>query len=247
MGIKEIVDEAKKGGFSKEDIIFELKKKGYSREEIEEAFAGRRRKAVVGRGTVRIGSGEQLSESQKIGYLFSRPLDVFSCFYEKTIFRALSLYAIIEGILFLLLFAFSFFLGRFFGPGEFVFSFASVVSFIFIVILFGISIGGTFVYAGICHLVAKGMGGGGNYTDSYNVCTYSLIPSLMIGLIIPFVGWLSIVYSVVLMTFGLAEYHGISKGKAVVAALTPILIGILLFVLFVFYIIFVLFRGGIGF
>ena len=240
MGIKEIICEAKRRGFSKSDIIDELERKGYSREEIDEAFFdGGKRKA---REQI---NREKLSDFKKVGYLFSKPSEVFSSFYEETIVRALGLYAIIAVIVSLLGMGVLFILGGFFGGGDFGYSFFGF-NFILIVILSGISIGGTFVYAGISHLVAKGVGGNGSFVDSYNVCTYSLIPCSIISFMVPYIGWLSIIYSIILMSFGLSEYHNISKGRAVIAALLPVIIVFVLFVLLFLYVVFVLLRGGIG-
>ncbi len=236
MGIKEIVKEAKNKGFSKEDIVSELKRKGYSREEIDKAFFdGGKRKA---REQIK---GEKLSDLKKIGYLFSKPGEVFNNFYEETIVRALGLYAIIAVIVSLLGAGVLFILRGFSGGVDYSFF---VFDFILIVILLGISIGGTFVYAGISHLVVRGLGGSGSFVDSYNVCTYSLIPCLIISLIVPYIGWLSIIYSIILMSFGLSEYHGISRGRAVIAALLPVIIVFVLFVLLFLYVVFVFFRGG---
>ena len=91
------------------------------------------------------------------------------------------------------------------------------------------SIGITVAYAGISNLVIKGLGWEGDYVDTYNACTYSFIPTLIISAI-PYVGWLSIIYSIILMGFGLSAYHKITNGKATIAALVPIIIAILFIV-----------------
>ena len=91
-----------------------------------------------------------------------------------------------------------------------------------------------FIYTGIIHFIIKLMGGSGRYSDTFNAGTYSLIPFIIIS-IIPIIGFISIIYSIVLMTIGLAEYHGISKTKACITALLPVLVVVIIFVLFIFY------------
>lgn len=68
---------------------------------------------------------------------------------------------------------------------------------------------------------------------TFNVLAYSAIPYLVLS-IVPFVGWLSIVYSFFLATIGLAATHRITKGKAFTAAFVPCLLFLGLAVLAVF-------------
>src|SRR3989344_1634183 len=99
---------------------------------------------------------------------------------------------------------------------------------------FLIGIIGLGIYSGITHLVIILTKHEGNFKDTHNVVAYSLVPAIIIS-IIPYVGWISIIYSIILMTYGLSYYHNISKGKALLAVLSPL---ILLVVLLGFLVIF---------
>lgn len=224
--LKEIVAESKKRGYSKRDLFKELVEKGYSKKEIEEAFGSN-----VGKAR---GADKEVNYFDKIKYLFSNPNYFFQSVREKTIGRALILYLIVGLIASFMGIGVSFIFSRFFFSNAFVLL-GSLFSFAFL----GLSLAGTFVYSGISHLVVKGFRGGGNYVDSYNVVAYSLIPYLLIS-VIPFVGFLAIIYSIVLMIFGFSEYHKITKGKAAFAALLPVIIAILLVGLFIVYLLFAL-------
>jgi len=106
-------------------------------------------------------------------------------------------------------------------------------------IMAGIGFATTFAYAGIVYLIAKWVDGKGKYTDTYNACAYSLLPALILS-IIPFVGWLAFIYSIVLCIIGLSVYHKLSTGKAIIAVLAPLVIVFIVFIFFIIYLIFAL-------
>ena len=236
--LKEVVEKALDKGISKSEVVPELLKKGYTKNEIDEAFGvlsgvKRQKKRVR----------EELDYFEKIKYLFSNPKGFFENIRDENIGKSLTLYIIIGLIISIfsigVSFIFSSFAFGYFG----IFSLFGFYGF-FGLFYFFIGIAGTFVYSGISHMMAKGLGGEGNYIDSYNAVSYSLIPSLFF-LIIPFIGWLGIIYSVVLMSFGLSEYHNIPKGKAVWAALLPLIIAFVLFALLVMFLMYPLSRRGL--
>jgi len=224
VNIKDIAKAARKKGYSKSDIKSDLLRKGYSAKEIDEAFPSSRAKHL---------SKKHLNFSEILKGLLSNPKRVFESFHENSIKNSLLAFIVFAAIFTVIQLIIEFGLrGSNFGLGFLGFSLGLISN----GILFGISIALTFAYAGISHLVILGYKGSGNFTDTYNVCTYSLLPAL-IFFIIPLIGWLAIIYSVVLMTYGLSHYHNISKGKAVFAALLPLIIPITLFILFVILII----------
>lgn len=217
--LKEIVAEAKKKGFSKEDLFKELLQRGYSRKEIEEAFGNKNLKTK--------NKQTELGSFEKIKYLFSNPQGFFENVKDATIGKSLSLYCIAFVIGVVLLIGVSMaFSGLSLSRGYFGVSYFGLFGIGYAIIMFVLSLIWLFIYAGIAHLLAKGVGGNGSFTDSYNAVTYSLIPPLFL-MFIPIIGWLGIIYSIVLMCFGFAEYHNISKGKAVVPVLVPLVIGVI--------------------
>ncbi len=225
--LKEFIAQAMEQGYTKEDLIPELIKKGYSRQEIAEAFsphpASRKQNGT-----------EILPVIEKIKLLFSHPTQFLQEVNENTIKPALIAYTLTALSAAILGIALIFIIGGFFLRGFFpLFG----IGFIFPLILFVFSVAGTFVYAGLSHSMIKLVKGKGTFTQTYNACTYSLIPAAILA-IIPYIGWLSIIYSIVLMTFGFSEYHNISKGKAVVAALTPIILAFLILGFLILYLLF---------
>lgn len=217
--LKEFVEKAKAQGYKKEDILQDLLKKGYTKEEIERAFG---KKSVVKT------SSKELEITEKIKLLIA-PKAFFSSVRENSIKNSLITYiisAVISGIISVSL--------------TMILSSYRILSLgLFPIILLFISVIGTFVYSLIVHWVVKLMKGKGNFVDTYNACTYSLVPSVLLS-VIPLIGFLAIIYSIILMTFGLSSYHNISKGKAVFAALIPLIISFVLVILLIIYLIFAL-------
>jgi len=93
----------------------------------------------------------------------------------------------------------------------------------------GIGIVMTFLYSGLIHALIIAFKGEGTYSSSYNVYAYSMIPYLILS-VVPMVGFLAIIYSIILMIIGLSKVHNLSKGKAALACLLPavLVIGLLI-------------------
>ena len=89
-----------------------------------------------------------------------------------------------------------------------------------------------FTYTGAVFLLAKLFKGEGGYSDSFKAVAYSLVPYNIIS-IVPFIGWLSIFYSIVLIVIGVKKLHNISTGKAVTAVLLPALVFMVLLALII--------------
>jgi hypothetical protein len=232
--LSDYIHEALEKGIEKEEIVSALQKKGYSLGEINNAFR-------VQDSEIEVEIKESsLGYFNKIKLLFLSPNDFFEKVRDRGIGKAITLLLVVcllFGVaLVLLSFAFriiassggtsmySFGLFNYLGLGFFM---PMVYT---ILILFG-----SFIYAGLAHLLAKMMGGKGRTIDSYNAVAYSLIPGVILA-IVPLVGMLSFIYSVVLTTFGLSKYHKVSKGKAAFAAICPAIIPIILILLIVLYI-----------
>ena len=112
-----------------------------------------------------------------------------------------------------------------------------------IVALIAIMIGG-FIGAGITMLIAKALGGNGNYEQTYRACAYGSAPHVL--------GWLPIInaiaglYSLFLVKLALERAHNLSSGKAI--AVVAIQVGIAIIVGLVFMLLgfAAMLAGGIG-
>jgi len=225
-------------GFSKKEIVDLLLEKGYSMREINLSLNSLN-KGNIGKNNIKQ-EYKIISNINKIKLLFSKPVSFFEQVKDVSIGKSI--------ILFLITFAFASLLGLAIG---FLLSlvlmrgYGSILSFgissIFSIVIYVFIFAFTFIYAGISHLVIKLCKGAGTYSDTYNAITYSFVPFLLLTAI-PILGYLSFIYSLVLMSFGLYRYHNISKGKAVFAALAPVLILVVLVVLLFIFVLYS-FRG----
>ncbi|VVB78062.1 Yip1 domain protein [uncultured archaeon] len=226
VSLKEFVATAKERGLSKSEIISGLKEKGYSDKDIQEAFGYSQEKS-------KIKYSDEVKNFEKIKMLFFEPNGFFKKVREKTIINSLVTYVIISLIVAAISFGFRSILGGIVG-GIFSSYLIGGQGVILSLILPILGIVSTFIYAGAAHIVIIILKGEGNFIDSYNAVTYSFVAGIILS-IIPIVGFLGYIYSVVLMVFGLSEYHKISKGKAVAAAITPIIFVIVLLIILIFY------------
>lgn len=92
----------------------------------------------------------------------------------------------------------------------------------------------SFAYAGIMHLLAISLKGSGTYSDAYRAYAYSMLPFLVL-LLIPFVGSISIIYSLILMMIGISKLYSLSKGNSAIVVLVPIIFILGLIVLTIIY------------
>jgi hypothetical protein len=231
MDLKEWIKSARGRGISDSDIEQALLKKGYSQKDIQEAFNSKRK----AQKKVQQANQKQLEPLEKFKLLFTEPTEVFEKIDEPTITPALGFFAVISLIASIITYGlYSIFIGAVSGS---IWTGASMIA--FGGTFFVIGLVATFIVAGIVHLTAKILGAEGTYTDTYSVVTYSIIPAMVFS-IIPYIGLLAYIYSIVLMTFGLAYRHSISKGKAVVAALAPFIIIMILVALFIMWLIYAL-------
>lgn len=175
----------------------------------------------------------------KIKYLFSDP----TLFFEKIkseegIKNSLMMYFLI-GIIFLAIGAiFAFGMLRTITSGNNNLGWMNYAYPLISLGTLGMGIALTFVYSGLIHLTINFIFKiPGNYKDTYNIFTYSIIPTLILSMI-PLIGVLAIIYSFILMTIGLSNTYKISKTKAAIACLWPIgLILILILIVIGFFLI----------
>jgi hypothetical protein len=99
----------------------------------------------------------------------------------------------------------------------------------------------SFVIAGIIHLWCLLFGGTGNYGQSYKLYAYSATPKLLFGWI-PIVGWLSGIYSLVLLIIGTQRLHMISRTRAIMMYVIPYAILVMLGIVIVLMV-FVIFKN----
>ncbi len=89
----------------------------------------------------------------------------------------------------------------------------------------------SFIGAAITHIFVLLFGGKGGYTDTFNVFTYSALPSTILTFV-PVVGLFSGFYSLYLQVVGLSEVHEMGRGKATLVVVIPIVLTIALFAYF---------------
>ena len=169
----------------------------------------------------------------KIKYIFSDP----NLFFQKVksedgIKNSLLMYAIVGAFFSVISYAFSFgmmsMMSRGYGDlGGFGFLYSALPF-----VMFGVGIIMTFAYSGLIHVIMIAFKSEGSYKDSYNAYTYSMIPYLILS-VVPMVGFLSIIYSFILMIIGMSNVHNVSKGKAALACLLPVVLVIGLVIGFV--------------
>jgi len=163
----------------------------------------------------------------KIKYLLSDPNDFFEKIKSDSIKNALLMYAIVG--VFMTAVSFIGFLIMTTQMSRFEGGFGSLMIIITIAsYIIGIIV--TFLYSLLIHAIVIAFKGAGKYSDSYNVFTYSMIPFMLL-VMVPMVGFLSIIYSYVLMIIGISKIHMISKMKAALACLLPGIVIIGLFII----------------
>lgn len=221
-------------GYTKEEVVETFLDKGYSMKEINDALN------PIGKGYKKPDQGfKTIGYPEKLKLLFSKPIEFFNVVREPKITKSMVSFLIVSASVLLISFAISF-ITMIISYGA-VGNLGFMLSSSFLIILLILIFASTFIFSGIYYLVVKLFKGTGTYTDTYNAYTYSLIPGIILS-VIPIVGYLFFIYSIVLMVFGFSRYHNISKGKAVLVVLIPIIPVIILIVVFVLFLFFSL-RG----
>ena len=233
-----MVEGARARGFSRGEIVKVLVQKGYSRKEIDESLGI---KKVVSRKKVlddKIVQKKEYNYLEKIGLLFSRPTTFFDLVRENHMGPSIGLFASVSVISVILKVVVSLIFNGILGGNYFRFFGVEVWGFGAITIILAFIF--TFISAGIVHASARMMGGKGSYVDCYNVVVYSLVPAMIIASIIPMIGFLSYVFSFVIMVYGIRSVYKLSGGKSTLVAFSPLILYVVLLV-FIFGLLF----GGI--
>jgi hypothetical protein len=130
-------------------------------------------------------------------------------------FRYFLLLAIVSSVLTGIIAAF--FVGALLGV-------AAIIS-TYVMLVIGMLIGGI-----ILHIFAYIYGARKGLEQTMKTVAYGSTPSLLF-MWIPIIGWIIALYGIVLNVLGLKNLHGITTGRAVLAVITPIIIGIIIAVI----------------
>lgn len=227
------INNTESKGYTEKQLMYHLTKKGYKKKDIEEAFSIINKESPSNPAR---DVGDKFDFWDKLKYLFSNPKVFFeSVKAEKGIKNALLTFVILSFSVSVINYGMSFF-SRFFLPQRYGYmGYFGLLgpAFIFGTFLFSLAL--SFAYSGIIHLIVMAFKGQGTYAETYKAYAYSMIP-FMILVLIPFIGFLSIIYSFVLMIIGIAKLHNISKGKSALACLMPaiFIIGTLILLAIIF-------------
>jgi len=102
-----------------------------------------------------------------------------------------------------------------------------------------LGLGLSFLLAGILHVWVLIFGGKGDYTKTYQLFVYTRTPSLILGWI-PFLGSFVWIYGLVLLIIGTQKVHSVSRLKAILMYLIPVLVIIILYIVFFFVLMYML-------
>ncbi len=168
---------------------------------------------------------KELTMLDKFGMIFSDPKNFFNkTKTEKNIGGSLLMYVVVSIVAGL---------ASFFSYSMIMYKsnmlFGILSGFTFSFFIFGIIF--TFIYSGIMHILLSFTKKDVHYVDTYNIFTYSLIPAIVFS-VIP-LGFITIIYSLVLMVIGMSEVHGISNGRASFIVLMPVVIFVTFIILIV--------------
>jgi len=233
--LKDYIQSTLEKGYSEAEVYSIFLEKGYKKEEICASFpnAGRKVESNYTQNTF-------LDILKKSLLLFYNPKEFFESVKEKSIGKSTGLFFIASGIvllmgLFLQIVLAGFMSGAFGGINYIGGIFGSLFGmFSIIIYIFAFAFASVFVFAGISHGILKLFGGEGKYLDTCNVYFFSTALAI-ICTIIPFIGLLAFIYSIVLMVLGFAKYHNISYGKSVVGAIAPLIFIVLIIGFFILY------------
>jgi len=232
------IKNAEVKGYSESQLRTFLAKKGYKKSDIDNALNNTQ-------NNVQTSSSETMDFWDKLKYLLSSPNIFFDKIKsEKGIKNAFLTLAIVLLSVSVVSYGISFTIFHALSYGSlFAYGLVGFFSTTFIVISFVLSLLMSFVYSGIVHLLVIGFKGEGNYAETYKAYVYSFIP-FQILILIPLVGFLSIIYSFILMIIGVAKLHNISKGKAALACLLPVVFIIGTIIIFAILFLRYFLRGG---
>lgn len=232
-------------GYTEDQLRKFLIQKKYKKKDIDEALSAAGNKKQPAVQTDKPQASQSFNFLDKLKYLLSSPSMFFESIKTENAAIAFGIFVVaslLSSILNTLVSWTMPFFG-YFGYGYFallnpssIFSYWGVwvppiVSVILSLIMF-------FIFAGIIHILVVVFKGEGNVKDTYKIYAYSMIPFFIIN-IIPVIGFLAIIYSLILMIIGISKVHNISTGKAAVACLLPVILLIGIFAILFYSLFFV--------
>jgi hypothetical protein len=114
-------------------------------------------------------------------------------------------------------------------PENIMMQYSFFLFFIFALIGYGVTLLLSFVWAGILHVWILIFGGKGDYIETFKLSVYSRTPSFILGWI-PFVGYVIWIWSLVLLIIGTQKMHQISRLRAILMYLIPVIAFIILMI-----------------
>lgn len=95
-----------------------------------------------------------------------------------------------------------------------------------------------FVSAGIIHLFVILLGGKEGYHETFKAATYAMAPGIFT--IIPFVGWLAVIYSLILNVIGIKKRQKLSIARSIAVVVIPLILVFLILFALMFWIFFMM-------
>lgn len=244
-----LVDYIKKAtarGYSTEQIVNNLLKKGWNSKDVEEAIN------TVQKGVKPKPAKEHhahLGLLEKIGMVMQRPSEFFQAIKAEegvgSAFRYFLVIALVPTVISLILVLMvstflTLLLSIFPVPGMELFMLLLLfVGAVAVVIGYLISLVMSFVGGGIWHVFVRFVGGGRKgYSNTYKATIYSATPGIVLGWIafilmfvhpyLAFVGLVFSIWSLILFIKGVSVLHEITMKRAILAALTPVIISLVI-------------------
>lgn len=103
---------------------------------------------------------------------------------------------------------------------------------------YGLGLGLSFIFAGMLHGWILLFGGKEKYAKTYQLSIYSSTPALVLGWI-PFIGFFTWIYDLVLLIIGTQKVHKISALKSILMYVIPIIFFIIVIVGILFLLFFI--------
>jgi len=119
-------------------------------------------------------------------------------------------------------------------PAKLLFKAGGLAAMVALAILMIALFGGLFIGAAIVHIFVYLLGGGKGYTQTVKSIGYGMTPLLLLGWI-PFIGIIFSIWALVVGIIGIRELQDISTGKAVLALILPITMGIIVGIVMLAY------------
>lgn len=114
---------------------------------------------------------------------------------------------------------------------------ASIVLSMSIWFIFGLFL--SFIIAGILHVWILIFGGKEDYSKTYQLSVYSRTPSLVFAWI-PFIAILAWIYNLFLLILGTQKVHGISRNRAILMYVIPLILFAILMIIFMAVVLYVI-------